>query len=101
MKSKYEIIMITMLLAFCSIVYELLLSNTLAIVTGSYIWWQSLTIGIFIGGLGLGAFYSEKVTNTFKTLMSIEIGLAFLGAISVVTIYLFHATFKYFDSLLF
>ncbi|MBC7539963.1 MAG: hypothetical protein H7281_14165 [Bacteriovorax sp.] len=98
---KLEILLITSILAFCSIVYELLLSNTLAIVTGNYIWWQSLTIGVYIGGLGIGAYYSNRLKNTYKSLINIELGLSFLGAICVVYVYIFHGTYKYIDNLFF
>ncbi|MFA6237379.1 MAG: hypothetical protein WC635_08650 [Bacteriovorax sp.] len=98
---KFELLLITSILAFCSIVYELLLSNTLAIVTGNYIFWQSLTIGIYIGGLGLGAYYSDKLKDTYKSIINIELGLSFLGAICVIYVYLFHGTYKYIDNLFF
>lgn len=96
---KFEILVITVILAFCSIVYELLLANTLAIVTGNYIWWQSLTIGIYIGGLGLGAYWSDKLQDTYKSIINTEIALSFLGAISVVYIYVLHGGYKYLDNL--
>jgi spermidine synthase len=98
---KIELLLITTVLAFCSIVYELLLSNTLAIVTGNYIWWQSLTVGVYIGGLGLGAYYSDKLKDTYKNLINIELGLALLGSICVVYVYIFHGTYKYIDNLFF
>lgn len=98
---KFELLIVTSILAFCSIIYELLLSNTLAIVTGNYIFWQSLTIGVYIGGLGLGAFYSDKLKNTYKSIVTVELGLSFLGAISVVYVYLFHGSYKYLDNLFF
>lgn len=98
---RLELLVITSILAFCSIVYELLLSNTLAIVTGDYIWWQSFTIGIYIGGLGLGAYYSEKLKDTYKSLIGVELALSLLGAICVVYVYLFHGTFKYLQLLYF
>lgn len=98
---KMELLLITSILAFCSIVYELLLSNTLAIVTGNYIWWQSLTIGVYIGGLGLGAYYSDKLKDSYKCLVNVELGLSFLGAICVLYVYLFHGSFKYIDNLFF
>lgn len=98
---KAEILVITSLLAFCSIVYELLLSNTLSIVTGNYIWWQSLTIGVYIGGLGLGAYFSDKLKNSYESIVRTEIGLSFLGALSVVFIYIVHGGYKYIDSLFF
>lgn len=99
--ARVEILLITSILAFCSIVYELLLSNTLAIVTGNYIWWQSLTVGIYIGGLGLGAYYSDKLGNPFKNLMIVELLLSFLGTICVVYVYIFHGSYKYLDNLFF
>jgi spermidine synthase len=98
---KVELLVITSILAFCSIVYELLLSNTLAIVTGNYVLWQSLTIGIYIGGLGLGAYFSDKLKDTYKSLINVELALSFLGAICVVYVYLFHGTYKYLDNLFF
>ena len=98
---KAELLLITSILAFCSIVYELLLSNTRAIVTGNYIWWQSLTIGVYIGGLGLGAYYSNRLKDSYKSLINIELGLSFLGAICVVYVYIFHGSYKYIDNLFF
>ncbi len=98
---KIEILVITALMAFCSIIYELLLSNTLAIVTGNYIWWQSMTIGLYIGGLGLGAYYSDKLRETFKSIIRVEVALSFLGVICVVYVYLVHGAYKYLDNLFF
>lgn len=98
---KIEILAVTIILAFCSIVYELLLANTLALVTGNYIWWQSLTIGVYIGGLGLGAYWSDKLRDTYKSIVNIEIMLSLLGAFSVLFIYLLHGGYKYTDNLLF
>ena len=96
---KLEILIVTIILAFCSIVYELLLANTLAIVTGNYIWWQSLTIGIYIGGLGLGAYWSDKLKDVYKSIINIEIALSFLGVCSVVYVYFLHGSYKYMDNL--
>ena len=96
---KIEILVVTVILAFCSIVYELLLANTLALVTGNYIWWQSLTIGVYIGGLGVGAYYSDKLKDTYKSIINVEIALSFLGVVSVVYIYLLHGSYKYIDNL--
>lgn len=88
--SPTENLVIALILSACSIVYELLLANTLAIMTGSYIWWQSLTIGVYIGGLGAGAAWAESFKDSLKGLFKAEVVLTFLGAVSVVYIYLFH-----------
>ena len=98
---KAEILIVTIILAFCSIIYELLLANTLAIVTGGYIWWQSMTIGIYIGGLGLGAYWSDKLKDTYKSIINIEIALSLLGVFSVVYVYFAHGSYKYMDNLFF
>lgn len=98
---KFEILAVTVILAFCSIVYELLLANTLALVTGNYIWWQSLTIGVYIGGLGLGAYWSDKLRDTYQSIINIEIVLSFLGAFSVLYVYILHGSYKYMDNLFF
>ena len=98
---KYELLIVTSLLAFCSIIYELLLANTLSIVTNNQIWWQSLTIGVYIGGLGIGAYLSEKLKNESVNIVWTEIALSFLGMISVVYIYLLHGSYEYIDNLFF
>jgi spermidine synthase len=92
---------VTSLLAFCSIIYELLLANTLSIVTNNQVWWQSLTIGVYIGGLGIGAYLSEKLKNEHLNIIWTEIGLSFLGMISVVYIYILHGSYEYIDNLFF
>lgn len=89
-----ELLIMTALLSFCSIIYELIFANTLSMLTGSYIWWHSWTIGFYIGGLGIGAIKSGKLLNTFKELYLVEIGLSFIGALSVVYIYIIHLIFK-------
>lgn len=88
--SSTENLVIALVLSACSIAYELLLANTLAIMTGSYIWWQSLTIGVYIGGLGAGAAWAERFKNPINGLLRAELVLTFLGGISVVYIYFFH-----------
>lgn len=96
-----ELIILTIVLAFCSIVYELLLSNTLAIVTGDFVWWQSLTVGIFIGGLGLGAYLSNHLKRPLKSLLNVELALSIMGMFCVIYIYFLHAGYKYVDNLFF
>lgn len=98
---KLEVLVVTALLAFCSIVYELLLSNTLSIVTNNYIWWQSMTIGVYIGGLGLGAYLSDRLKNVYRSIVLTELGLSFLGMICVVYVYVMHGSYKYLDNLFF
>jgi spermidine synthase len=89
-----EILTITLILSFCSIIYELIFANTLSLLTGSYIWWHSWTIGFYIGGLGIGAIRSGKLLNSFRELYFVELLLSLIGGISVLYIFGLHLIFK-------
>lgn len=84
---RKEILILSMLLSACSILYELMLANVLSVITGNQVLWQSLTIAIFIGGLGYGAFLADKVKNQQKVLVYSEVALAILGSVSLYIIY--------------
>jgi spermidine synthase len=97
--TKFELLAIAFLLAFCSIIYELLLANTLGIMTGSYIFWQSITIGVYIGGLGVGSSVAGEPKRPFENLFRIEWALSVLGILSVVLLYFFHGAYRSTDFL--
>ena len=84
---RKEILILSMLLSACSILYELMLANVLSVITGNQVLWQSLTIAIFIGGLGYGAFIADKVKDKLKVLIYSEVALAFMGAVALYIIY--------------
>lgn len=85
---------ITTVLAFCSIIYELLLATSLSMLTGSYIWWHSWTIAFYIAGLSWGSYQGGKSKNS---LLNIELLLAGLGMGSLFLIYGFHWLFYILD----
>lgn len=91
---KKDYIILTCLLSFCSISYELLFANTLAILAGDIVLWHSLTIGIYVAGLGLGTFRSTNVVFPQRKLISIELTLCLIGAISVASIYFLSAIYE-------
>lgn len=95
----YELLTLALLLSACSITYELLMANTLAIMTGSYIWWQSITIGVYIGGLGVGSSLAGKSQDPLKELFWVEIILSSLGGLSVFLLYLLHGGYHSSDFL--
>ena len=90
---KYYIRYITFIIAFCSIVYELLLANTLAIITDNQIFWHSVTIGFYILGLGIGALHSEKRLNR-ESFIQIELNLSLLGFLSASFIYVVYGMYN-------
>ena len=97
---KFHFRYITFIVAFCSIVYELLLANTLAIITDNQIFWHSMTIGFYILGLGIGALRSEK-RNSYKNFVHVELNLSILGFLSASYIYLIYAIYNINDFLQF
>ncbi len=96
---KYSFRVIIFILAFCSIIYELILANTLAIITDNYIFWHSITIGIYILGLGFGSIRSEKLTPSLNSLINIELSLSILGLISASYLYILYGLFNVNDFL--
>lgn len=80
-KRVHALLAITLMVSFCSIVYELMLAQCLSIVLGNTIVRYALTIGLYLFSLGMGAlavaYLQTKKTPEF--LFAIEIILAFLG----------------------
>lgn len=71
----------TLIVSFCSIVYELMLAQCLSIILGHTILRYSLTIGLYLFSLGMGAlaFAFWKKDKTPQLLLRIEGLLALLG----------------------
>ncbi len=88
-KKLNRIYALTFVVAFCSILYELLLAQTISLIAGNAIIWYSITVGFFLGSLGMGAILSEKISkeNIIKKLFVVEIALAFFGGIAVCLMY--------------
>ncbi|MBT3356384.1 hypothetical protein HN784_01375 [bacterium] len=84
-KNLNRIYVLTFVVAFCSIVYQLLLAHTISLIAGNAIIWYSITIGVFLGSLGLGAILSGKVRqeNVIKKLFLVELSLALFGGLAV------------------
>lgn len=76
---------VTFILAGCSILYELLIAQTLSILAGNTVVWYSLTIGLYLGSMGVGALLSARLKparNTWERLFQIELMLSALGALA-------------------
>ena len=87
---------VTFTVAYCSIVYELLLAQTLSTVLGNTVLRYSLTIGFYLAAKGLGAMLCDlKRRDALKSLVRVEIALIALGGLSVILINLFDVVQKY------
>lgn len=79
----------TFVLAFCSIVYELLLGQSLSAFMGNTVLRYSVTIGLYLFSMGIGALIAEGrfVKHPIITLQRIEILMTLLGALSIVLLH--------------
>lgn len=76
----------TFVLAFCSIVYELLLGQSLSAFLGNTVLRYSVTIGLYMLSMGLGSLFAEGrwVENPVIALLRVEIALTVTGGFSVI-----------------
>ena len=81
------------IIATCGLLYELLISTISAYLLGSSIFHFSLTIGLFLSFMGLGAylsrFFSDK--NLLDSFIIIEIWLGIIGGLSGALLYVAYA----------
>jgi spermidine synthase len=77
--------LVTITVAFCSIVYELLLAQTLSTIMGNTVLRYSITIGIYLASLGIGAMLCEEKSkrSTVNRLVRIEVLLTIVGGLVV------------------
>ncbi len=76
---------LTVVLAFCSIVYELLLGQAMAAMLGNTVLRYAVTIGLYMLAMGVGAFLARGrlLRSPLTTLQGVEIALTTLGGGSV------------------
>ena len=76
---------VTFVLAFSSIVYELLLGQTLAAFLGNTVLRLSVTVGLYMLSMGAGALLARKrvLAQPGISLQRVEIGLTILGALAL------------------
>ena len=91
------IYLITFIVAFCSIVYELLMAQTLSLLTGNSVLRYSTTIGLYLASLGLGAFLctNKRLVRSVETLWKVEILLSLIGGAAVVLLHFSHMLYAY------
>lgn len=83
-------------LAFCSIVYELLIAKTVARLCGDAMLWESVTIGVFVLGMGVGAVgrLPDDLAARLVRLARIELVLTLIGGTSVAAILYMHMGYR-------
>lgn len=82
---KVSLLSAAFLLAACSLVYELLIAQVVSVFAGNTVIWYSLTIGIFLVGMGIGSFAAAPILvrrSGSVVLFWTEAALCALGALS-------------------
>ena len=82
--------LLTFVLSFCSIVYELILAQSLTAFLENTVLRYSVVIGLYMCSMGFGALATEGsfVQNPLRGLVYIEILLSVFGGFSVIFLYL-------------
>jgi len=86
---KAVIVLAIFIAGLCSIIYELLISTTTSYFLGDSIRQFSLTIGIYMAAMGLGAFLSKLLDDRYLTVhfIIVEVLLGLIGGFSVPLLY--------------
>ncbi|MGK0367864.1 MAG: spermidine synthase, partial [Thermoproteota archaeon] len=81
----------TLVLACCSILYELLLAQTLSTTMGNTILRYNITVGLYMASMGVGAIiYSRwKKDELYLKLLNVEILLSVMGALGPILVLFF------------
>lgn len=89
MKHNKNLYVITCILAFCSIVYELVLAQALSAFLENTVLRYSVTIGLYMFSMGFGAIMAEGkiLKSACLALLGIEILLTVIGGFAVVLLY--------------
>ena len=82
----YKLLGITFIVSFCSIVYELIFSQLLTILFGGTVLRYSVTIGLFLFSLGIGAFLFQYIRKGYykQSFLWVEIILPIIGVLGVI-----------------
>jgi spermidine synthase len=81
-----------LVLAACSLLYELLIAQTLATLAANTVVWYSVTIGVYLAAMGMGALLHDKYAtdNLWARLFRVELLLSAVGALAVPILYFIH-----------
>lgn len=83
--------LLTIIFAFCSIMYELLLAQSLSSTMGNTILRYNMTIGLYVAAMGFGAIVYSKLDHVFKdaVFIKVESMLAIFGLLAPFLVLIF------------
>lgn len=91
-KTKFDgrlILVTTLLISICSIIYELIISAISSYLQGDSVLQFSITIGLYLSAMGIGSYLSKYLKNRlFNKFIFIEISIGILGGFSSLILFL-------------
>ncbi|MEE1219492.1 MAG: polyamine aminopropyltransferase [Ruminococcus sp.] len=79
----------TLLISICSIIYELLISSISSYLHGDSVFQFSITIGLYMSAMGIGSYISKYIKNElFDKFIFIEMSIGILGGFSSLILFL-------------
>ena len=90
--------LLTAVVSFCSILYELILSQTLSALLGNTVYQYSVVLGLYLFAMGVGTISLSKLDEqeTSNKLVQTEFYLAGLGCVSVPVLFLISGSFSFY-----
>lgn len=84
------IYLLTVILAYCSVVYELLLGQMLSAFLGNTVLRYSITIGLYLFSMGIGSYLltEKRKQRPLSTLLKVELFLALIGGSGIAMLFL-------------
>jgi spermidine synthase len=77
----------SLIMSFSALAYQQAIALTLADITGDFVLSQAMGIGLYLLGMGLGAWRAERFLPHWTRIFYVEVGLGILGLLSVSALY--------------
>lgn len=92
----------TLLISICSIIYELIISSISSYLQGDSITQFSITIGLYMSAMGIGSYLSKFVKNKlFNKFVFIEMSVGILGGFSGLILFMSNIYTEIYDLIMY
>lgn len=96
------LLLTTLLISICSIIYELIISSISSYLQGDSITQFSITIGLYMSAMGIGSYLSKYIKNKlFNRFVFIEMSVGILGGFSSLVLFLANIYTEIYDLIMY
>jgi spermidine synthase len=101
-KDTIVLLFSTLIIAFCGLLYELLIGSASSYLLGNSVRQFSFTIGAFMTSFGIGSYLSRFIKkDLIRIFFIIETAIGFLGSICILTLFYFYSVSDLFIAAMF